>query len=106
MLELFFLSLNISTIIIIVIASILLLALIISLLIYKFSNKKYYLNKLDALLEKISINNKTQIEAYLNRLSAIASRNDEYIEISNNYKERYDELDVDKRDALDRKSVV
>lgn len=100
MLELFFLASNVVTLIIVIVAIVLLLAIIISLLIYKFSNKKYYLNKLDTLLNKISINNKTQIEAYLNRLSAIASRNDEYVEINNNYKERYDELDVDKRDAL------
>ncbi|MDY2888291.1 MAG: septation ring formation regulator EzrA [Candidatus Caccosoma sp.] len=99
MLKLFYFSINI-TIIIVIVAVVLLIALIISLLIYKFSNKKYYLNKLDALLNKISISNKTQIESYLNRLNAIANRNDDYIEIESKYKERFDELDVDKRDAL------
>ena len=88
------------TIIIIIAALVVILGLTIFLLVYKFSNKKHYLSKIDSQLESINIKNRNQLEAYLNRLNAISNRNEEYVSLYDSYKEKFDELDVDKRDSL------
>ncbi len=92
--------LSIITIIIIIASAVVVLGLTIFLLVYKFSNKKHYLSKIDSQLENINIKNRNQIEAYLNRLNAISNRNEDYVSLYDSYKERFDELDVDKRDSL------
>ena len=69
-------------------------------LILKKMNKNQYLTKIDNYLNQIEIENKVQLDAYINRLKNISKRNEDYQEIYNQISAQFNKLTTADRDKL------
>ena len=69
-------------------------------LILKKMNKNQYLTKIDNYLNQIEIENKVQLDAYINRLKNISKRNEDYVEIYNQISAQFNKLTTADRDKL------
>ena len=68
--------------------------------ILKKMNKNQYLSKIDNYLKEIEIENKTQLDSYINRLKNISKKNDQYVPIYEQISAQFDKLTTVDREKL------
>lgn len=68
--------------------------------ILKKMNKKQYLTKIDNYLNEININNKSQLDSYINRLKNIAKNNDDFVDIYQQISAQFEKLTTADREKL------
>ena len=69
-------------------------------IILKNMNKNQYLSKIDNYLEQIEIENKTQLDSYINRLKNISKKNDDYVDIYQQISAQFEKLTTSDREKL------
>lgn len=69
-------------------------------MILKRMNKNQYLSKIDNYLNQIEIENKTQLDSYINRLKNISKKNDDYVPIYEQISAQFEKLTHADRDKL------
>lgn len=69
-------------------------------IILKNMNKNQYLSKIDNYLEQIEIENKTQLDSYINRLKNISKKNDDYVDIYKQISAQFEKLTTSDREKL------